>query len=163
MWPLEHTQHFSKIWSSFWPLRNQDSFSWLSVISMGQTFWPSFMLIGLKIWPIERIEGYLRFDLVFDTTWLIFKLIWYFILVNILTKFHVYWTENVAPTVYRRFFKIWICDQILDLTRPIFKLIWDSIEANILIEFHENRTYYYFFLDLTSWPSFWPNITHFQT
>ena len=46
----------------------------------------------------------LRFDQVFDPTWPIFKLIQDFIKTNILTKFHDYRTENVACSVYTRFF-----------------------------------------------------------
>ena len=41
-------------------------------ISSRQTFWPSFKIIGLKMWPLERTQGFSKIwpsDLVFDPTW----------------------------------------------------------------------------------------------
>ena len=63
----------------------------LSEISSKQTFWPSFMIIGQKMWPLELTQGFSMIwlsHLVFDRTWLIFKLVWDFIKTNNLTKFH---------------------------------------------------------------------------
>ena len=65
---------------------------------------------------------------------------------------------------------IWTSDLVFDPTWPIFKLVRDFIKANSLTKSHEYQTenvapkvYTRFFQDLTWWPSFWPNVTHFQT
>ena len=65
------------------------------------------MSIQLKMWPLERTEGFSKIwpsDLVFDPTWPIFELIQDIIQTNILTNFHEYPTENVASRAYTRFF-----------------------------------------------------------
>ena len=75
MWPLKHTQGFSKIWPSNLVLTWHDPFSNLSHISSRQTFWPSFMIIGIKMWPLGRTQGLSKIwpsDLVFNPTWPIF-------------------------------------------------------------------------------------------
>ena len=96
---------FSKIWPSdllfdpTWPI-----FSNSSEISSRQTFWPSFRIIRLKMWPRERTQGCPKIwpnDLVLDSTWPIFELVRDFIKINILTKFHDNQTQN-ASTAYTR-------------------------------------------------------------
>ena len=65
------------------------------------------MIIGLKMWPPEHTQSFSKIwpsDLVFDPTWHIFKLGQDFIKLNILTKFHDDYTENVASKAYTRFF-----------------------------------------------------------
>ena len=55
------------------------------------------MIIGLKMWPLEREQGFSKIwpsDLVFYPMWPIFKLVRDFISENILTKFHDYRTGN---------------------------------------------------------------------
>ena len=64
------------------------------------------MSIRLKMWPLERTEGFSKIwpgDLVFDPTWPIFELVRDIIQKNILTNFHEYPTENVASRAYTRF------------------------------------------------------------
>ena len=68
------------------------------------------------------------------------------------------------------FSKIWPSDLVFHPSWPIFKLVRDIIKANILSNFQEywtenmaSRAYTMFFLDLTWWPSFWPNMAHFHT
>ena len=42
---------------------------------INKTFWPSFIIIGLKMWPLEHTQDFSRTwtcDLVFDPTWTIF-------------------------------------------------------------------------------------------
>ena len=44
----------------------------LSEISSRQTFWPSFMSIGLKMWPLQHTQGFSKIspgDLVFTPAW----------------------------------------------------------------------------------------------
>ena len=54
------------------------------------------------MWHLELKEFFLRFDLVYDLTCPIFKLVWDFVKANILTKFHGYRTEN-WPLARRKF------------------------------------------------------------
>ena len=66
------------------------------------------MIIGLKMCPLERTQGFPRIwpsDLVFHPTWPIFELVRDFLKTNILTEFQDYLTENVASRAYTRFFK----------------------------------------------------------
>ena len=117
---------FDLVFDPTWPI------SHLSKISARQTFWPNFMIIRLKMWPLESTPGFHTIwpsDLVFDPTWPNFELkmwplertqgfskIWLnfwpnipnfklvpdFIKTNILTKFHDYGTEYVAFRAYTR-------------------------------------------------------------
>ena len=53
-----------------------DTFSNLSEISSRQTFWLCFMIIRLKMWPLDYRQGFSKIwlsDLIFDTTWPIFN------------------------------------------------------------------------------------------
>ena len=98
-------------------LTRHDPFSNSSEILSRQTFWPSFMIIWLKMWRLELTQGFCKIwpsDLVFDPTWPIFKLVRDFINKNILTKCHDNWTENVASSAYTRF----LSDMTLFLTWP---------------------------------------------
>ena len=65
------------------------------------------------------------------------------------------------------FSKIWPSDLVFHPSWPIFKLVRNIIKENILSNFQEhwteNMAYTRFFLDLTWWPSFWPNMAHFHT
>ena len=83
------------------------------------------MMIEPKLWPLECSQCLSMIwptDLVFDTTWPIFKLDRDIVKMTILSKFYDDWTKTVTPGVFTRFI-----------------------------------------LDLTYWPSFWPNIAHIQT
>ena len=63
------------------------------------------------MWPLERTQGFfLRFDLVFDPTFPIFKLVRDFIKTNILTNFHDNQTKNLASRAYT--------SQKVDATQP---------------------------------------------
>ena len=98
------------LWFSFWLnmtyFQSHPRFHWnSSEISSEQTFWPSFMSIWLKIWPLQRTQGFSQIcpsDLVFDPTWPILEPVWYLIEAKILTKFHEYWAKNVASRAYTR-------------------------------------------------------------
>ena len=60
------------------------------------------------MWHIEPTKGFSNIwpgDVVFDTTWLIFKLVQDIIKENILTNFQEFWTENVASRAYTKFFQ----------------------------------------------------------
>ena len=118
-----------------------DLFSYLSEILSRQKFWPSFMTIGLKMWPLECTQVFSKIrssDLVFDPTQLIFTLIPDFIKANILTKFHGYWMENVASRAYTCFSKIWPSDLVFDLIWPIFVLKFHPDKHSIM--FHAYQT-----------------------
>ena len=68
-----------------------------------KTFWPSFMIIGLKMWPLKHTQSFSKIwtcYLVFDPKWTIFEVIRDFIKTNILTNFHDNWTENVDSREY---------------------------------------------------------------
>ena len=65
---------------------------------------------------------------------------------------------------------IWPGDLVFDPKWPSFKLDLDLIEANILSKFHQDwvktmtsRVLTNFSFDLTLWPSFWPQVTQYQT
>ena len=61
------------------------------------------MIIWLKMWPLERTQGFSKIwpsDFDFGLAWPIFKVIRDLIKANILTKFHDYQTENVASRAY---------------------------------------------------------------
>ena len=81
------------------------------------------------MWPLECTQGFSKIcpsDLVFHWTWPIFKIVAEVNVVNILTKFHGYQTENVTFRAYTRFF--------YDLTKwPIFFIRHDpfSIKSEI--------------------------------
>ena len=92
---------FQKIWPSFWP--KMTHFQTRPRFYKIKTPWPSFMIIGLKMWPLEHTQGFPKIwpcDLVFDPTWTIFELIWAFIKTNILTNFNDNRTENVDSREY---------------------------------------------------------------
>ena len=65
------------------------------------------MIIGLKMWPLERTQGFSKIlpsDLVFYQTQPFYELVLDFIKINILTKIHDNRTENVASRASTRFF-----------------------------------------------------------
>ena len=114
-----------------WP----DPFSDTSEISSRHTFWLNFMIIGLKMWPIEYTEG---FSKIWTCNMTHFKPVRDFIKTNILTTFNDNRTEIVGSRVYIGFF--WPSDQVFDLIWAIFKLVRDFIKTNIPIKFHDNQT-----------------------
>ena len=133
---LEHTQGFSKIW------RSDLVFNCFSEISWRQKIWPSFMIIWLKMWPLERTQGFSNISPVteLDPTRPTFELVRDFIKTNILTKFHDYW-----PLEHRQgFSQIWPSDLVFDLVFdqiwPILELVRDFIKKNILPRFPDNWT-----------------------
>ena len=84
------------------------------------------MIIGLKMWPLERTQGFSNIslsDLIFDPTQPIFKLMRNFITKNILIKFHDHRTENV-----------------FDPKLPNLKLVRHSIKKSILTRFFDYWT-----------------------
>ena len=98
---------FLRIWSNDLVLTRHDIFSNSSYISSRKTFWASSMIIGLKMWPLERTQNFSEVwisDLVFDPTWPNFKLISDLIKTNIMNGPHDYRTENVASKAYTRVF-----------------------------------------------------------
>ena len=65
------------------------------------------MIIELEMWSLEHTQGVSNiwhYNLLFDQTGPIFKLVRDFTETNILTKFHDYRTENVASKAYTSFF-----------------------------------------------------------
>ena len=55
------------------------------------------------MWPLQRTQGFSHIwpsDQVLDPTYPFFELVWDFIMINILTKFHDNRTENVASRAY---------------------------------------------------------------
>ena len=66
-------------------------------------FWPRFMIIRLKRWPLEHTQGFSKIwssNLVFDLKWPIKDLVWDFIKTNILTMVHDNQTKSVASRAY---------------------------------------------------------------
>ena len=56
-------EHSCQVWLK---LAQRFGRSWylnLSKISSRETFWPSFMIIWLKMWPLERTLGFSKIDL----------------------------------------------------------------------------------------------------
>ena len=101
------TRFFSDLayWPSFWADMTHIR-TWLRYC-LRWSFWASLMKIGPKLWILECSQGFSMIwptDLVFDPTWLIFKLDPDFIKANILTNFHDDWMHNVACIVFTRFF-----------------------------------------------------------
>ena len=66
-WPNMH--HLVSQWPSFF-IRHYPSSNTFK-ISIRQTFWPSFMSIGLKMWPLQCTKGFSKIsssDLILDLT-----------------------------------------------------------------------------------------------
>jgi len=100
-----------------------------------QTFWLSFIKIGLQMWPLEWKEKFPKIwpgDLVFDPTWPIFEL-----LLDILLK-QTFWPSSIKIGLQmwhlefkQEFPKIWAGDLVFDPTWPVFERGLDII--NIML------------------------------
>ena len=129
------------------------SSSWLKILSR-TTFWPSFKLIWLKMWPLEWTQAFSMIwpsDLLFDLTWPNFKLDRDFVRNNILTKFQVDSAKNVASRVNTSFF--------YDLTKwPTF---WPHMtQFSNLSEILSRTTFWPSFklIGLKMWPLEWTQV-----
>ena len=109
-------------------------------------------------------------DLVFDSKWPSFKLDLEIIRTNILSTIHDACFINVTARVLTCFTLMWPGDLVFDPTWPNFKLDLEIIKTNILSMIHgdcfKNVTatvLTMFSADLAWWPSFWLQVTQFQT
>ena len=89
---------------------------------------------------------------------------------NILSKIHDDCLKNVTARVLTSFLLIWPGDLVFDPKWPSFKPGLEIIKTNILSKIHgdcfKNVTTTVltrFSVDLARWPSFWPQVTQFQT
>ena len=89
---------------------------------------------------------------------------------NILNKIHDYCFKNVTAWVLTRFSAGWPGDLVFDTTWPHFNLDLEIIKTNILSKIHDGclknvtaRVLTRFSADLARWPSFWLQVTQFQT
>ena len=127
------------------------------------------MIIWLKMWPLERTQGFStiwpsdRHDQLSNSSEILSSQ-------TFLPSFMIIRLKLWPLECTQGFSKIWHSDLVLDLTWSIFKLVRDFIKSNILTKFHESwienvasRAYTRFFSDFTWWPSFWRDITHFRT
>ena len=71
---------------------------------------------------------------------------------------------------YQVFLLIWLGDLVFDPKWPSFELDLEIIKTNILSKIHDDcfknvtaRVLTRFSADLARWPSFWPQVTQFQT
>ena len=142
---LNHNHLVTSIGSSMiWPSDLLfDQFSNTYEISSRQTFWPSFMSIRLKIWSLERTQGFSKMwpsDLVFDPTWTNFELVWVSSKEKFWPSFKIIGLKMWPLKRTQDFYKIWPSDLVFDPKWPIFKSVRDFILANILISFFDYQT-----------------------
>ena len=131
------------------------------------------MMIAWKMWPLECWQGFLLIwpgDLVFDPRWPSFEPDLKIIKTNILSKIHYYCFKNVTARVLTKSLLIWPGDLVFDSKWPSFKFDLEIIKTNMLSKIHDDclknvttRVLTRFSADLARWPSFWPQVTQFQT
>ena len=124
-------------------------FSNSSEISIKPMFWPTFMMIGQKLWLLvftrflysqKRKTAPPIGSHVFQRIGTTFELNQDIIKTNILTKLHEDWAWNVTSTVFTRFFFFWPSDLVSDPAQPSFDLGRDFIGTKLLTKFHEDGT-----------------------
>ena len=174
MWPLQHTQCFSKIWPSdldfdpTWPI-----FKLIQDITKANILSNFKRVLNKKRSPNSVHMVFLRFE---QVTYFLTPHDPFSNATQISSR-QTFWPtfKSIGQKMWlleltQGFSKSWPSDLVFHPSWPIFKLVRNIIKANILSNFQEywtenmaSRAYTTFFLDLTWWPSFWPNMAHFHT
>ena len=131
------------------------------------------MMITSKMWPLEHQQGFPLIwpgELVIDIKWPSFKLDLE-IIKTIHFEQYLWWLFKQCDLwSVNSFLLIWPSHLVFDPMWPSLKLDLEIIKTNILSKIHDGclknvtiRVLTRFSADLARWPSFWPQVTQFQT
>ena len=125
------------------------------------------------MWPLEHQQGFPLIwpgDLVSDIKWSSFKLDLEIIKTHILSNIYDDYLKKCDLWSVNSFLLIWPGDLVFYPMWPSFKSDLEIIKTNILSKIHDDcfktmttRVLTKFSAYLAWWPSFWPQVTQFQT
>ena len=145
---------------------------YITLKSLRQTFWARFLMITSKMWPLEHQQGFPLIwpgELVFDIKWPSFKLDLEIIKTNILSNIYDDYLKNVTSGVLTVFCRFGQVTQFLTPCDPVSNLTWKSSRQTFWARFMMIASKMWpvvltrFSADLARWPSFWSQVTQFQT